>query len=183
MDIDGFWRLIERSARERDSPEEREGWLVEVLRRLDREHIEDFEFRLQECRDRVDNAAVWAAADVVYDGCSTDGFWYFQCWLIGQGREAFERVAADPDALATLPAIRRLAGRTFREWGDEWPGWESLAYVAGRAYPGDEDGEVLEAALDERGFHWRSDPRLPGWSQTGDYPRLRELFPLSGRRG
>lgn len=61
-----------------------------------------------------------------------DGFWR----LIGPGREAFELVEADPDALAELPSIQRLAGRTFHEWDEEhWPWWESLAYVAAGAYP------------------------------------------------
>ncbi|AEV86220.1 WGR domain protein [Actinoplanes sp. SE50] len=149
MDIDGFWRLIERSAPEPD----RDAWLTGTLRKLARVHIEDFEILLQECRDRIDNAATWAAAYVVYDGhCSGDSFRYFQCWLIGQGRAAFERVAAAPDALATLPAIQRLAGRTFRAWDDdEWPDREALAGVAAGAYPDDS----LEDVLAERGFRRR----------------------------
>ncbi|GAA4586841.1 hypothetical protein BJY16_008038 [Actinoplanes octamycinicus] len=174
MDIDGFWRLVERSGRARDTLAGREDWLVSVLSRLDRTHIEDFEMRLQECRDRIDNAAVWGAADVLLDGCSTDGFWYFQCWLIGQGREAFERVAADPDALATLPSVHRLT-RPRRDWADEeWPWWEALAYVARAAYPGDD--EVFDEALERRGFWIRCDPRTPDWSRPRSYPRLAGLF-------
>ncbi|GIE87715.1 DUF4240 domain-containing protein [Actinoplanes regularis] len=176
MDVEGFWALIERSGRERDTLDGREQWLIGELRKLGGTQIEDFAIRLQECRDRVDNAAMWAAVDVVYGGASTDTFWYFQCWLIGQGREAFEEIAAAPDALAGLPSIRRLAGRTFHDWAEEeWPWWESLAYVPGQAHPGD-----LEKALAARGFRTRSDPFPPDWSQIGEYPALRELFPASG---
>ncbi|MEV6300323.1 DUF4240 domain-containing protein [Actinoplanes sp. NPDC051861] len=179
MDLDGFWRLIERSGRERDTKDGRTQWLTGVLGRLDRVHIEDFDARLQELRDRIDGARMWTAADVMIDGCSTDGFWYFQCWLIGQGREAFERVAADPDELVTLPAVQHLATRPYGTWEDEeWPEWESLAYVARSAYP---DGEEIFDVLEERGVYIRSDPLHPDWSREYSYPRLSALFPH--RRG
>lgn len=79
---------------------------------------------------------MWGAAHLICDGlCSDDGFWYFQCWLIGLGRETFERVAADPDALAGLPLVHDLVSRGPNSWADdEWPDWESLDFVAGAAY-------------------------------------------------
>jgi hypothetical protein len=52
---------------------------------------------------------LWAAAYLINGGCSDDGFDYFRGWLIVQGREVFERIVADPDALADLPAIRAQA--------------------------------------------------------------------------
>jgi hypothetical protein len=55
---------------------------------------------------RVD---LWGAAYQLNGGCSDDGFEYFRGWLLTQGREVFERVVADPDALADLPAIRKAA--------------------------------------------------------------------------
>jgi hypothetical protein len=178
VDIDGFWRLIEGSARARGGRPGRERWLTTALRRLGREEIEDFEIRLQESRDRIDNTRMWAAADVIVGGCSTDGFWYFQCWLIGLGRDVFERVAADPDALASLPAVRRLAGRPDRAWtDDEWPEWESLAYVAEPAYTAlTGDDQALWAALEARGAARRFDPRVPDWDQPLSFPRLEALF-------
>ncbi|GIE36504.1 hypothetical protein Ait01nite_095490 [Actinoplanes italicus] len=179
MDIDGFWRLIERSAAEGGTKDEREEWLTATLRELGPSEIEDFTIRLQELRDRIDHAHMWTAADVIKDGCSTDGFWYFQCWLIGRGREAFETVAADPDALAGLPAVRRLAAKPRGRWNDEeWPEWECLAYVAGHAYT-DDDGSALWEAVEARGVRLRSDPLKPDWSREYHVPRLRELFPGS----
>ncbi|WP_433825406.1 DUF4240 domain-containing protein [Actinoplanes sp. CA-015351] len=184
MDIDDFWRLIERSARESVDRPGREQWLIGALGALDRPDIEDFEIRLQELRDRIDDAHMWGAADVVIDGCSTDSFWYFQCWLVGQGRELFERVAADPDDLATVPDLQHLATRPYGTWTDEeWPEWESLAYVADQAYEaitGDED--ALHEALTARGARIRSDPLKPDWSRPRRYPRLEALFPHR-RRG
>ncbi len=52
---------------------------------------------------------LWAAAYIANGGCSDDGFDYFRGWLIAQGREVFERVVADPDALASLPTVQAAA--------------------------------------------------------------------------
>ncbi|WP_042369500.1 DUF4240 domain-containing protein [Streptacidiphilus neutrinimicus] len=54
-------------------------------------------------------APLWAAAYITNGGCSDDGFDYFRGWLITQGSQTFERVVADPDALADLPAVRAFA--------------------------------------------------------------------------
>jgi hypothetical protein len=55
---------------------------------------------------RVD---LWGAAYLINGGCSDDGYEYFRGWLIAQGRATFERIVADPDALADLPDIRVAA--------------------------------------------------------------------------
>jgi len=46
-------------------------------------------------------------------------FWYFLPWLVGLGREYFDRVVADPDALADVPEVRRLAMLTMDRWTDD----------------------------------------------------------------
>lgn len=78
---------------------------------------------------------MWGAAYLIKDGvCSSDGFWYFQVWLIGLGREAFERAVANPDNLASVSEVLRLAGRPADDWSlDEWPNWELLDSVASNA--------------------------------------------------
>jgi hypothetical protein len=48
---------------------------------------------------------LWAAAYLINGGCSDDGFEYFRCWLIAQGRQVFEQSRAAPDSLAELPVI------------------------------------------------------------------------------
>jgi hypothetical protein len=52
---------------------------------------------------------LWGAAYLINGGCSGDGFEYFRGWLLVQGRAVYERVVADPDALADLPAIQAAA--------------------------------------------------------------------------
>jgi hypothetical protein len=137
-------------------------------------------------RDRVDTWQMWGAATVILHGwCSDDGFWYFQLWLISQGRETFEQAAVDPDALADVPAVQALAGRPKREWGEKWPGWEELDYVADDAYG---DADRLFHALTRRGHRFRSSPApadekwdLSDRSEVDRrYPRLSALFANGG---
>ena len=185
MDLDGFWALIERSGRETSDPDERAEWLVEALAGHPAAGIVDFQLHLDVLRDRIDTYRVWGAAWLVCGGlCSDDGFWYFQAWLIGQGRDAYEAVAADPDALADVPAVRELAGRDPEEWTEqEWPDWESLDDVAEDAYEEATDGD-LEQVLVERGYDFRLSPApsdVP-WDFEDDeemerrYPRLTKIF-------
>jgi len=98
--------------------------------------IVDFQVWLDRVWRRADTWDMWGAAYLLCDSlCSGDGFWYFQVWLIGLGRDAFQRAVANPDNLASLPEVLRLAGRPVDDWShDDWPDWESLSYVAWEAY-------------------------------------------------
>ncbi|MCM0674719.1 DUF4240 domain-containing protein [Micromonospora phytophila] len=133
---DEFWALIEASATATADPDERLAWLTDRLAERPADDAVDFALRLDEARARADTWHLWGAALHLCGGlCSDDGFHYFQAWLVGLGRETFERVVADLDALADVPEVRRLAERPTDDWDDaEWPDWESLDYVAGRAY-------------------------------------------------
>jgi Protein of unknown function (DUF4240) len=186
MDVDGFWRFLDRSATETTGRHERLGWLEYRLNRLALDHIVDFQIHLDTARIPIDTHAMWRAADQIMDGlCSGDGFRYFQPWLIGQGQHWYQHASRDPDNLVDIPAVAALAGG--RKWSnDEWPGWEELDYVAFRAYDrvtGQEDG--LDAALDRRGHRGPSGPRStdPSWDSdnpaeiTRRLPRLSVMFP------
>jgi Protein of unknown function (DUF4240) len=116
---------------------------------------------------------LWAAAYLVNGGCSDDGFEYFRGWLIMQGRGVYERVVADPDALAGLAAIRVKAP-------GGWPvECEDTLYIDSRAYRA-ATGEELP------GLAFRIEyPELdPGWDFDFDdqaemarrLPRLAALF-------
>ena len=188
MDVDEFWLFLERSARESDSPRERTSWLEDRLSRVSRTRIVDFQTHLDASRRPVDTYAMWGAAYQMTDGlCSGDGFWYFQPWLIGQGREWYEHAVRDPDNLADVPAVHALAGRRSREWSDaEWPEWEELAYVARRAH-GSLTGQIdsIYHALAERGLRSPSVPAPADRPWDFDspaeirrrLPRIADMFP------
>lgn len=115
--------------------ESRSAWLKDELARRPVKEIVGF----QVCLDRVCEQAftwdLWAAAERILGGwCSDDGFCYFRLWAVGLGHTAFERAVQDPDTLAETPEVRRLAGRPRGAWGDHWPEWEELDYVAAEAH-------------------------------------------------
>lgn len=53
--------------------------------------------------DRVHRWDEWAAAYQIGGGCSDDVFSDFKAGLVALGSDWFERVAADPDELASHP--------------------------------------------------------------------------------
>ncbi|MFJ3788767.1 DUF4240 domain-containing protein [Kitasatospora sp. NPDC090091] len=151
MDTDAFWDVVEQCRRAADTLEERLVRLEEELSRRPLADVVRFQVRLEEVVDDAYTWELWAAADRIKGGwCSDDGFFYFRLWLVGCGRAAFERVLGDPDSLAELPEVRRLAGRPRAEWCDteEWPDWEELDYVAESAFARLTGGDGAEA--DER---------------------------------
>ena len=104
----------------------------------------------------------------------------------------FERAITMPDSLATVPAIQRLAGRRRREWDDdeEWPEWETLDYIAARAYrlvtgTGDECSEDFYDAVRSRlgGTAFRRHPDGERWDAADEpaaamkIPALAASFP------
>jgi Protein of unknown function (DUF4240) len=188
VDIEDFWRFLERSGEEATDPRRRAEWLEYRLSRIGVDHIVDFEIHLHAARGPIDTSDMIGAANQIMDGlCSGDGFWYFQPWLIGQGRRWWQHAVQAPDNLADVPAVQALAGRRPQDWAKtEWPAWEELAAVAPAAYDrvtGEEEG--IDDALSARGHHRRFDAVLAGRPWNSDsladierrLPRLCRLFP------
>jgi len=182
-----FWHLVEASTRAGLLPDQRETFLRERLWRAPRRHLLDFVQLLSTTREPANSYRLWRAADIILDGgCSTDGFHDFQMWLVGLGRAAYDAAIADPDTLAAVPAVQRLASLP-RPWQDQdYPLWESLEYVACEIgeQRADIDGDIRDVLTEERGFHPRMDPnpddvewrRLNPYELSRRYPRLWALF-------
>jgi hypothetical protein len=187
LGVTGFWELIEESV----GQTERAGWIENRLAGRTPAEIVEFDIALTAARRRAESWTVWAAGYRIMSGlCSGDGFWYFLPWLVGLGRTDFGRVVADPDALADLPQVRRLAARPMDRWTDEdWPEWEALNYVSRQAYDrvtGEREGiiEALRALQHDypedpapTGEEWDFDDRA---EMARRLPRVTALFP-SGR--
>ncbi|GAA2039187.1 hypothetical protein GCM10009839_46280 [Catenulispora yoronensis] len=195
MDTDAFWQLIADSLVEAPGRVARQEFLQERLAALTPDEIVAFQVHLDLTCDRAYSWNLVGAGQRIFDGwISDDGFEYFRLWLIGRGRVAFEGAIADPDSLADLPEVQRLAGRHMREWdGDEeWPEWESLDYVAGYAFSqatgsDDEDHEIfldtVEARLEGQSFRRALDGER--WDARDEsasalkVPRLAAMFPVN----
>ncbi|HEY0699994.1 MAG TPA: DUF4240 domain-containing protein [Micromonospora sp.] len=185
--MDGFWDLIEASGRAGSKRGERETFLHESLSRASRSELLDFVQHLSATREPANTYRLWRAADIMMRGrCSTDSFHYFQMWLVGLGRDVYAAAIADPDDLATVPEVRRLASLPTPWQDDDYPDWESLEYVACEIGEQrvDLDGDVRDVLAEERGVRVRMDPNpddiewrlLDAGALSRRYPRLWALF-------
>lgn len=182
--VTGFWELIEESAGQAD----RAGWIERRLAAGTPAEIVDFDIAFTAVRRRAETWTVWAAGYRMTSGlCSGDGFWYLLPWLVGLGRDKFDRVVADPDALADVTEVCRLAALGIDRWtDDDWPEWEALNYVSRRAYDAvTRESEGIIDALRALGHDYPEDPSPVGdeWNFDDEaemgrrLPRLSALFP------
>jgi hypothetical protein len=96
--LDEFWDHI-RLTKCAD-PDEHADALVERLVVLAPEDIVDFEYWWNLMFAEAYHRDLWGAAYCANGGCSDDGFIDFRSWLILQGRDVFQTVVSDPNALA-----------------------------------------------------------------------------------
>jgi hypothetical protein len=95
-----FWSVLDRSR-----GDDRDGQLAALrlaLGALSADELVRFQQALQAQMHRSYRWDLWGAAHVAMGGASDDGFHYFRLWLISRGRETFESVLSNPDALAAL---------------------------------------------------------------------------------
>ncbi|MEW1552175.1 DUF4240 domain-containing protein [Streptomyces tsukubensis] len=184
MDEKTFWALMDELSRRTGDRAERLSGLREELLRLPAEAVVEFQAHLEAACDAVTMEALLPAVMRIESGlCSDDGFEYFTRWLVAQGRQTYEAVLADPDALADIPGVRALAGRDIRVWrDDEWPEWEELSYVAKEAFDAlaGEDEEAFHEAL-EALQEGRDEPGETEVVAAQETPRLNALFPVRAR--
>lgn len=123
MDKKQFWELIEKTRQMSNSdPNEQANLLVVELTVLSESEILSFQAILDELQDEAYIAELWEMAYIVGGGCSDDGFMDFRAWLIGQGKNVFEKALADPESLVDVVEV-----------GQETQ-VEALLYVAMNAY-------------------------------------------------
>ncbi|WP_329611668.1 DUF4240 domain-containing protein [Kitasatospora herbaricolor] len=116
MDTQQFWKLIEEARSQALTSTLDDGYAVaeRAAALLALRPVQEIVAAQQAFWDLMTDsyrAPLWGAAYVINGGCSDDGFDYFRGWLITQGRETFERVITDPDALADLPTVGAFAER------------------------------------------------------------------------
>lgn len=103
MNIDRFWEIL-HNARLSDLPdnEEWDARLEETLSQLSADEIVAWNHIFDQLAADAYTIDLWGAAYIINGGASDDGFYYFRCWLIGMGKEAYEAALASPDSLADV---------------------------------------------------------------------------------
>jgi hypothetical protein len=157
MDENEFWALIDRS---RDEDAEQEKALEELLTGRPRDELEAFDRIYREQLARAYRWDLWGAGYVIAGGMSDDSFDYFCDWLIGRGREVFERALDDPESLADVAEDDVEA--------------EGLRYAVQEAYEATHDDELPisgpERPDEPAGEEWDEDEVYER------YPRLAAKF-------
>lgn len=192
VETDPFWALVNASGTDPADLAGRTRRLRALLATLPPDDIVDLDRQLAAVQAAADTPVLRAAVDRVCAGLHpVGGHRSFVNWLTAQGRAAYEQVVADPDSLAGLPVIRRLATRPTEAWtDDEWPEWEALSGLPAEAYAlvtGDADGlrraRLADASsgpadpLDGRGAHSTACADQP--VEPYALPRLAALFPVT----
>ncbi|MEP7289881.1 MAG: DUF4240 domain-containing protein, partial [Chloroflexota bacterium] len=125
-----FWKLVEETKADSLGDSERQ---VEILiDRVSRMSIADiFAFRniFWELKDKAYRRDLWAAAFIIGNGCSDDGFTDFRAWLIAQGESVYVDALHDPESLVdVIPVIDDIFGKRGN------PFLEEMNYIADFAY-------------------------------------------------
>jgi hypothetical protein len=133
MTVDRFWELVEQGralSRDPADAEEVAEQTRRVLTTLTAAEVAALNQPLHDLMAVSYRVDLWGAAYQINGGCSDDGFEYFRGWLLAQGREVFERVVADPDTLAELPAVRAVVAEATDLECEDMSGVVADAYEA-----------------------------------------------------
>lgn len=99
MTRDEFWQLIDEARPPDDDGFEIAERLRELLEQRSLEVVQGFASEQGRVMEESYSLALWGAAHLANGGADDDEFERFRGWLLTRGREAFERVVEDPDAL------------------------------------------------------------------------------------
>jgi len=164
MTEEEFWKLIEKSGEQSGECEAQAAALAWLLSAQTAGAIQAFDDIFAAKRADAYRWDLWGAAYLINGGCSDDGFEYFRCWLIGQGREIFESALKNPDSLADVLS------------GDEDDlECEDLLYAADRAHE-----DLVGDPLPPRTYSGPSEPHGSEWDEDDlaeMFPRLAAKFP------
>lgn len=184
MTREEFWALVERSLAVAASlPAPRRGLLrrpvalrpgerhvlalEQLLTALPDGELVSFQEHLDALRAGLLRWDVWGAGSLACGGMGDDAFTDFRTWLVSQGRAAYERVAADPDALVDVapPDLDERIGDA-ETWG----------YVALEVWDGRHDED-----LPRPGFGDSVAPAGEEWDED-DAEGLRARYPRLAQR-
>ncbi len=123
MNSEQFWHILQTAYVPEDQGTLQDWFdsLRKELLQLPPEEIVEFGRHYDALVGAAYKTDLWGAAYVINGGCSDDGFHEFRSWLVGMGRDVYEKALADPDSLADV-----LHG--------QWPCHAALDAAAPRAW-------------------------------------------------
>ena len=104
-----FWTLIETHNLQSEDDSIDLSVLDSALAKLTPDEITSFSRIFDDLHTQSFTTNLWAASSWLYAGkLSEQDFGIFRCWLITQGREAFERYTRNPDSLVEVDVLPRI---------------------------------------------------------------------------
>jgi hypothetical protein len=168
MDLEGYWQLVSTArtaAGEPTSVDDVADRVVDLLVDQGASAIRDADTQFMTLAARAYGWPLWGAAYVMNGGCSDDGFDYFLGWLVGQGREVFERAVLDPESLADVV--------TADQDGFQSEDFQGAALTAAHRLTGNYDTGASYVERSQLGEGWDFDDET---EMRIRYPRLTGLF-------
>lgn len=98
MPEDQFWGIVHKSFITHDDHVNGENLRLQ-LAMLDDSSIVKFHLRLTQLMVASYLGSLWCAADIMQGGCGDSEFTYFRMWLVGRGKDKFEKALKNPDIL------------------------------------------------------------------------------------
>jgi Protein of unknown function (DUF4240) len=103
MDASDFWQIIDRSLKNTDGDANKQKTnLTKILKREDIKDIVRFNNKFFSLMEIAFDTKLQAAADIMHDDCTDECFTGFRAWLIGQGKDVFEKAIVNPESLADV---------------------------------------------------------------------------------
>jgi hypothetical protein len=138
MTDDQFWAIIAKGCQGDPMEGDWNDGLVAELVKLPPEEMVAFDRLFDEKTDALYTVDHWGAAYLINGGASDDGFYYWQCWVVGLGKEVYEAALANPDSLARVvepgeeyeAEIYGVGGNAWRVSGGDQESYEA-AYLQG----------------------------------------------------
>jgi hypothetical protein len=185
LDRAAFWRMVEASkvsgADPEDACDEQIGRLRHLLIQLRPAAIVQFDRIWWAYNCLAYSEALWAAAYILNEGCSSDGFIDFRQWLIGQGEAVYRAALDDPDTLVDAvgpPPGTHRSGRYMCEhlWHVARDAYLEQAETRALALPEDERVRVDFPRLETGPLPLRGEP----WEERDLPRRLPRLWAVFG---
>jgi hypothetical protein len=158
---DFFWELIAKSNFGDN--------LTDTLAQLTEKQLIGYSYWFSYYLNKSYDQALWAAAYVVFGGCSDDAFEYFRAWLLFQGKDILLKALAEPDS---------LCDHFSKLTEDEYPAFEDAFYIPYQVFK-DKFNKDFYETLDDYDFKLQSLPDLDfAWSDNeGDEQSIRKVCP------
>lgn len=97
--------------------------LKEILASMTTEQVIAYRDDFWRAQGAAYDWGIWNVATLLDGGASDDGFYYFRCWMISEGKEVYEAALKDPDSLALAALTDDMLLQGAHQWEDVCSVW------------------------------------------------------------